>query len=611
VPGQAIPQLRLALLLVVVAACGRSGLDDSLVDEGPADAAGASDHEASVPDGATLDRFVPEGSVDEASLLESSAPDGASPESSTSEASTSDGSSLCGPCLGCCSATGACEPGFLDTECGSAGAACVDCTMQGSGSTCDGALDPRACAAPTCPAPYGGCAATVTTAPPLVQNVCSPEDLANAGTACASAVECGGSSAGEPIEGGALDSAAGEGAVVDGAAACTVSSCPTGCCDAHGECQPGTDETACGNGGEACESCVALGFMGCDASQHACSSRVPQCVLETCPGCCIGTSCFAGTDPNDCGLGAVACQACKSQGLVCRNGGCTEPPTCNASNCSGCCDDDNVCQPGDTGGACGLGGSACTSCSASGETCQSQKCLCDPSTCKGCCDGNGTCQAGFLATACGGSGSGCVDCTTLQPAETCNGVLTPPACTFPSCPGSYANDAGSLTGGCTAPPTSPIVPTSVCSGDELANAAEACADGPYTTVCADFFSFELGQDPACGRCLQPFDGGYTGISACLAAYATAACNQTTGCYTDCVQQSCGACPDGESQWQCSGEGPCYAYFQATDSCDAPNMFPEAGLFCEGYNETFGGWLQVVGAHYCAAGLVLDAGAGAD
>jgi hypothetical protein len=431
----------------------------------------------------------------------------------------------------------------------------------------------------------------------------------------ASALDCGGSSVDESIEAGALDSSsrldAPEGAA-EGSGACSVSSCPNGCCDAHGQCQPGTDDPECGNGGEACESCVALGFTACDATQHACSNLVPQCIPETCPGCCVGASCFGGNDPNDCGLGAVACQACESQGLVCRNGGCIAPPTCNASNCSGCCDNNDVCQIGDSDAVCGLGGHACTTCTDAGEVCQSQRCLCDASNCQGCCDGNGICQAGFLATACGGAGSACVDCTTLEPAKTCNGVLTPPACTFPSCPGSFANDAGSLTGGCAAPPTSPIVPTSVCSADELANAAEACADGPYTTVCADFFAFELQQDPACGHCLQPFDGGYTGISACLAAYATAACNQTAGCYSACVQQSCGACPDGESQWQCNlGEGPCYAYFQAIDNCDTPDMLPEAGLFCEGYDGGFGGWLQVVGAHYCAAGLVLDAGTSGD
>jgi hypothetical protein len=102
----------------------------------------------------------------------------------------------CGPAtcaVGCCDGSGACQDGFLDTQCGSAGASCADCTTQGS--TCDVNVSPRVCqgAQTTCPAPYPSCPAGTTTPAPAVQTgVCTGQDLAEAQAACAGGANAAG-----------------------------------------------------------------------------------------------------------------------------------------------------------------------------------------------------------------------------------------------------------------------------------------------------------------------------------------------------------------------------------------------------------------------------------
>ena len=92
----------------------------------------------------------------------------------------------CGPAncaAGCCSGQ-TCVGGFLNDRCGSAGAACTDCTA--TGATCDTAAIPRVCSAPnTCPSKYAGCAAGVTTPVlPTHQTACSDADLQDAAAGC-------------------------------------------------------------------------------------------------------------------------------------------------------------------------------------------------------------------------------------------------------------------------------------------------------------------------------------------------------------------------------------------------------------------------------------------
>lgn len=87
-------------------------------------------------------------------------------------------------CPGCCQA-GTCFAGFVDSRCGSGGAACADCTQQNT--TCDTLATPRVCSSQqtTCPAAYGSCGASVST-PVLAATPgqCSATDLQDAQAAC-------------------------------------------------------------------------------------------------------------------------------------------------------------------------------------------------------------------------------------------------------------------------------------------------------------------------------------------------------------------------------------------------------------------------------------------
>jgi hypothetical protein len=82
-------------------------------------------------------------------------------------------------CTTCCDTAGTCLPGNADTQCGSSGTQCVDCTtsMQVcSGGSCSPAM--------ACPAPYMGCmTGNVTLLTPTM--ACAPSDLQMAATACA------------------------------------------------------------------------------------------------------------------------------------------------------------------------------------------------------------------------------------------------------------------------------------------------------------------------------------------------------------------------------------------------------------------------------------------
>jgi hypothetical protein len=87
--------------------------------------------------------------------------------------------------LGCCDANAVCQDGFLDTQCGSGGGACTDCTA--SSTTCAVNQTPRLCTPQTtCPASYGGCSAQTQTPVPLQQSgACTAADLAQAQSGCA------------------------------------------------------------------------------------------------------------------------------------------------------------------------------------------------------------------------------------------------------------------------------------------------------------------------------------------------------------------------------------------------------------------------------------------
>ena len=78
------------------------------------------------------------------------------------------------------------------------------------------------------------------------------------------------------------------------ASRCDPGSCPNGCCDNNDRCQQGTDDTACGAGGVACESCMDLGEM---CSEGMCTMPMDAAMDAVCdPKACPTTACgFFGT----------------------------------------------------------------------------------------------------------------------------------------------------------------------------------------------------------------------------------------------------------------------------------------------------------------------------
>ena len=83
--------------------------------------------------------------------------------------------------------------------------------------------------------------------------------------------------------------------------------------------------------------------------------------------------------------------------------------TCDASNCSGCCDAQGTCQGGTTSSLCGSGGAACSACGAN-ESCQSNACA--PVTSVGGEDG-GT-DAGTTPETCSSTPVACSDQALLD-----------------------------------------------------------------------------------------------------------------------------------------------------------------------------------------------------
>ena len=287
--------------------------------------------------------------------------------------------------------------------------------------------------------------------------------------------------------------------------------------------------------------------------------------------------------------------------------------SCGPSTCpTGCCHD-GTCNPGFTTIACGSFGDFCDDCTnIPGTTCtpagsNGYACLpppppptCSPSNCSGCCDSNGQCQGGFVDTVCGQNGASCLDCTALM--STCDTNTTPRVCTSQQtvCPGTYNACPSTLQ-------TTPHpLHQNVCSSSDLANLAEACANGAHTTACQSFFSFEAQQSAKCGACLAPFDYDYTelnGLLACIAPFVDTTCNHESACVADCTVATCSQCPDPQSELQCESDavqtGTCAQYVQNIQGC-ATVAFVVNAPFCSPGPppESFGTWFAGVGQEYC-------------
>lgn len=341
---------------------------------------------------------------------------------------------------------------------------------------------------------------------------------------------------------------------------CDALSCPSGCCDANGQCQAGNSFTACGNLGASCANCQALGFQLCDPQQKACANKPGNCDAKTCAGgCCDRGLCFQGSDPNECGNFGAQCQHCAAQGQTCQGKQCVTQMKCGPGNCPGCCFGD-ACLMGFDNTACGGNGQQCRNCLALNESCVPGPgggvCVsmptCDFNTCPGgCCDQFGQCSPGTSDFSCGLKGLRCQNCAQLN--ESCVGQQCQPQiqCNAQTCPGGCCQGNVCMGGGnnnacgfggnqckdCT-------LGGLVCNGmgacvppPPLCN-PQTCPSGCCTgNVCA------VGtQDTSCGT-------GGAQCQNCQAMMETCKGQTCVPIVTTCTPQNCAGCCDAQGTCQ--------------------------------------------------------------
>lgn len=341
-----------------------------------------------------------------------------------------------------------------------------------------------------------------------------------------------------------------------GEGACSIATCPTGCCDAKGQCRIGGDATACGNSGNRCLDCVAGGGT-CARETKECGRVLTSCDATSCPnGCCTKTDgnaflCLSGVGDTSCGKGGAVCADCGKNRMcsaathTCVAGG------CGPDSCDGCCAG-NQCFKGLDGKLCGSKGQACSDCSAKGQQCVALSgppggvCggtpTCNATNCaKGCCTADGTCVGGVDQTACGTGGSLCKGCGNNETCEA--GKCTPSAKCGP------ANCTGD----------------SCCFNDECVPGTGATACGSNGAACQNC----AGQNQSCtaGKCVQPL---------CDAASCPNGCCQGDLCVTGAQDDACGRngaqCSDCQKNGQVCGAGnvcrtPCNAQNCANGCCE--------------------------------------------
>lgn len=129
---------------------------------------------------------------------------------------------------------------------------------------------------------------------------------------------------------------------------CNATTCPDGCCDSQGMCQSGTDDRACGSGGQTCVTCMGSDTCGGGGAPQTCgvsNDGGPDagCDSNSCPnGCCDSQGmCQSGTDDTACGSGGQGCVACMGS------------DTCMDEGMGG------MCGPSDGGSDGSDGGDAC------------------------------------------------------------------------------------------------------------------------------------------------------------------------------------------------------------------------------------------------------------
>ncbi len=448
---------------------------------------------------------------------------------------------------GCCDPAGTCQTGTAVATCGTGGEACQNCQAEGF-ALCDPTR--HACGNPVTnctPADCGGC--------------CD-------GTTCfagSSVTECG-------FGGQFCAHCQQEGLVCAGGAcvqpACGPGTC-SGCCFGD-ECIPGTQSTACGAQGQQCVNCAASGQSCVLTPGGGACEGTPTCGPQNCAGCCLGNACLSGSDSTACGFGGQQCTDCATFGASCEGQSCVNNQFCNPQNCPGCCEG-NVCVPGFDSAACGFGGQQCQDCVAFAETCNGGVCSsqsCGPQNCPGCCEGD-TCVPGFDPGECGFGGQQCQDCIAFG--ESCNGGFCSgqTTCGPENCPGCCVGnqcvvgntDTQCGFGGSTCQDCVPFSETcngGVCTGQTTCSpgTCQGCCEGNACVSGTSQFACGIG-----GLACQTCNGGQTCTNQQCVSGSTCGPDNCTGC---CVGNFC---LPGNQNFACgAGGGTCEVCISFGDTC---------------------------------------------
>ncbi|MFT3711221.1 MAG: hypothetical protein QM817_26625 [Archangium sp.] len=205
--------------------------------------------------------------------------------------------STCGPsnCTGCCALDGTCTTGKARLECGREGEACSSCNSL---EKCEDGLCVELPMAMDAGVDAGPVTCMCATSCCLPDGSCAPN---NDPAACGSnRMFCGTCASGERCELGR----------------CTSAVC-TGCFDPLGVCRSGTENLTCGSDGGVCLSC------GIDQECQGSRCVFTRCDNDNCRfGCCRpDLSCETSPSVTACGLGGQSCQTCAAMEM-CIGGQC-------------------------------------------------------------------------------------------------------------------------------------------------------------------------------------------------------------------------------------------------------------------------------------------------
>ncbi|MDP3505140.1 MAG: hypothetical protein Q8S33_32680 [Myxococcales bacterium] len=256
----------------------------------------------------------------------------------------------------------------------------------------------------------------------------------------------------------------------------------------------------------------------------------PRCSPATCSGCCdVNGLCQPGNTDFACGRGQ-ACANCTGFAGQCVFNSCVvlnEPPRCSAANCRGCCTLEGLCSAGTTDPSCGPRGTICTTCDPTSR-CEQQQCVrrCSAATCPGCCDLNGGCVQGFSNAVCGRGGVACQTCAAPSTCGASGVCVAPPSCSAcqpgECCSNSVCVPVGPGTCAATG------IPNAEC---RLCPAPGACGGGTERGFCVN-----AGTRPLGAPCLWDGEcapGAGSGRPTCLTGlawpggYCSDTCTATT------------------------------------------------------------------------------------